>query len=155
MFLKFVVTMAIADFVCILVFSLVMVAVFAPFMLIARNESALKVAAVPMTVIGGSLQVYFWGLWGAYCAGAAIKFSAMPVVSHHWVYYVIAFMFCTAPLGYLASREIGTAQDSGEARSIQRGSSIFGTIAIVAFILFCIWPNLTARPYSWALAHVL
>ena len=155
MFWKFIITMIVADFVCTIAFSLLVVAIMSPLLLAARKERAAIPVAVVVAILGGALQIYFWGLWAAFCCATAAKFSALPEVSYHWVYYVIAFMCCTAPLGYLASQEVAAAENAAEANNTRRGTSMYGAIAIGAFILFCIWPNLYSWPYSWALAYLV
>jgi hypothetical protein len=155
MFWRFLLKMFIADFACMFVFAFALMAVLAPFALVARQESPAKILVIPMAVIAGAFQVYFWGLWAAFCSATAAKYSAMAEVSHHWLYYVAGFMFCTGPLGYMAHKETQMAQSYDEVRGIQRGTSLYSLIAVVAFIVFCIRPSLHAWPYSWALRFVV
>jgi hypothetical protein len=157
MFWRFLFTLFVADIICTLAFAVLITALLAPLLLVARKESMALVAAVGIlvAVVAGASQIYFWGLWAAFCSATAAKYSAMPEISQHWVYYLVAFMACTAPLSYLASQEVAAAQNSAEANNTRRGTAMYGVIAIVAFIAFSVWPNLYSWPYSWALAHIV
>jgi len=155
MFWTFLITMVVADFVCTIAFSLLLVAIMSPLALLARQERAAVAVALVVVILAGVLQIYFWGLWAAFCSAIAVKYSALPGVSYHWVYYVIGFLSCTAPLSYLARQEVAVAENAAEANNTRRGTSVYSAIAIVAFVLFCIWPTLYSWPYSWALRYIV
>jgi hypothetical protein len=155
MFWIFLLKLFVADWICVLVFAIGLMVVLAPFALVARKESAVAIVGIPMLVVAIAFQAYFWGLWAAFCSATAVKHSAMPEVSHHWLYYVIGFGFCVAPLGWLASKERMMSQTTEDARAVERGASQYSLIAIVAFIVFSVWPSLSEWPYSWILQFVV
>lgn len=155
MFWMFLLKLFVADWICVLLFAIGLMVVLAPFALVARKESGTTIAAIPMLVVAVAFQAYFWGLWGGFCSATAIKHSAMPDVSHHWLYYVVGFGFCTAPLSWMASKERMMSQTAEEARGVERGASQYSLIAIAAFIVFSIWPSLSEWPYSWILRFVV
>ena len=105
--------------------------------------------AYPVFALAVLAQLYFWGMWAAYCAALALVRASHPDVTHTWLYYVVAFLFVTAPIGYLASKEQASATSAQEGRRIQRGSTLYSTFAILAFLAFVFWPALMTKPYGW------
>ncbi|MBI3417842.1 MAG: hypothetical protein HY043_21325 [Verrucomicrobia bacterium] len=155
MYWKYFLKFMLADFLCTIVFTFVVVTTLVPLAFGAKVQTAGKILAVPVIVVSGAAQIYFWGFWAAFCSGFAAKYSAMPTVSHRWLYYVTAFFFCTAPLGWLSLEETQVAQSSQERRGIERGTTLYSLVAIAAFLVFCFWPALVEWPYAWALSHIL
>ena len=157
MFWKFLIIMIAADFLCFIIFAFLVTALLAPLALVGRKNSVALITAVaiPQIILAGVVQIYFWGLWAAFCSAMAAKYSVMPEISHHWVYYVVAFLCCTAPITYMESREIAAAENASEASSTRRGTSVYRAIAIAAFVVFSIWPSLYSWPYSWVLTHIV
>jgi hypothetical protein len=105
--------------------------------------------AYPVFALALLAQLYFWGMWAAYCAALAIVRASHPDVAHTWLYYVVTFLFVAAPIGYLASKEQPSAALAQEGRGIQRGSTLYSTFAILAFLAFVFWPALMTKPYGW------
>ncbi|HXB27002.1 MAG TPA: hypothetical protein VNV25_19905 [Gemmatimonadaceae bacterium] len=92
-------------------------------------------------------QIWFWSLWAAYCARVAALRVSQPVVTHGWVYYLIAFTFVVSPLAYLGTRERQMATSATEVRSIDGGTSLYQWLAIVAYVVFAAFPGLIPGPY--------
>jgi hypothetical protein len=146
--------MLVAEGVCIFTsFVFTFISIFLRVAFTTSKESVIKVAVLPSVVVAGALQLYFWGLWAAFCSASSAKFSAAPEVSHHWLYYIAAFIYCTAPCTVISKAYMGF--HSAEARDIQRRVALYNLIAATAFIIFCVWPSLYAWPYSWALGFVV
>jgi hypothetical protein len=97
-------------------------------------------------------QVWFWTLWAAYCDRVAATRVSQPVVTHAWVYYLIAFTFVVSPLAYLSTRERELATSASEVRSIDGGTSLYQWLAIVAYVVFAVWPGFVPGPYLDTLA---
>jgi len=94
-------------------------------------------------------QIYFWGLWAAYCAALVVSRTALPEVTHKSLYYLVAVLSLLAPLGYMMSQEqIGASQR--EAQRIASGTMLYSSIVIAAFGVFVFWPGLMRVPYGWA-----
>jgi hypothetical protein len=155
MFWHFILRMVIADFVCLFIFGLALMAVLAPFALVSRKASPSRVLVIAMAVTGGAFQVYFWGLWAAFCSATAARYSAMPGVSHHWLYYIAGFMFCSGPLSYIQLKDTQSAQSRDEVSEIDHYTAFYSWIALVAYIVFCIRPASYTWLYSCALRSVV
>jgi hypothetical protein len=99
-------------------------------------------------------QLYFWGMWAAYCAGLAWVRSFHQGMPTAFLYYAIAFLFLSGPIGYLSFKEQKLADSIHEARGIRRGMALYRAFAIVAFIIFALWPRLMPiiKPYGWFVA---
>lgn len=116
---------------------------------VRRGTSKLSPLAYPAFTVALLAQLYFWGMWAAYCAALAVVRASHPDVTHTWLYYVVAFLFVTAPIGYLASKEQSSVASAQEGRGIQRGSTLYSAFAILAFLAFSFWPALMTTPYGW------
>lgn len=116
---------------------------------VRRGNSKLSPLGYPVLALGALAQFYFWGMWAAYCAFLALVRASHPDVTHAWLYYVVAFLFVTTPVGYLMSKELASAGSYREVRGIQSGSVLYSGFAIVAFVAFSVWPGLVAVPYGW------
>lgn len=151
MFLRFL----ISNFVSILVFSFfvfVLLLPLVPIVLLAEkiNKGLLTILSIPFMIIAGVGQAYFWILWAAYCAFTIRFYMDSPAVSHNWLYYVTGFLSVTGPIGWLSNKEKQTATSYDEQKKNQGGTFYYSLIAIVAFIVFCIWTNLLDYKYiSW------
>ncbi len=145
----------ISDFISILFFSFFVFALLlplAPIGLLAEkiNNGLLTVISIPFMIIAGVGQAYFWTLWAAYCAFTIQFYMDSPTVSHNWLYYITGFFTVIAPIGWLSSAEKQSATSYDEQKKIQGGTFYYSLIAVVAFIVFCIWTNLLDYKYiSW------
>lgn len=154
MFWKFILKMLVAEGICIFSFFVfTFISLFLQVAPVTSKASARKVLALLSVVVAGAFQLFFWCFWAAFCSASAAKFSIAPVVSHHWLYYVAAFIYCTTPCAVISKAYRGF--HSAAAHDIQRHVTLYNLIAATAFIIFCIWPALYAWPYSWALGFVV
>ncbi len=103
----------------------------------------------PMMVLTGGAQVYFWGLWAAYCAALVVSRTAHPEVTHKWLYYAVAVQSLITPLAYLMSKEMSGATQR-EVDRITKGTMFYNVVALAAFLGFVFWPGLIYVPYGWA-----
>jgi len=136
-----------ADFIVVLVFSFMVVVLtlpMAPLSLLKGkiNKLIFNVLQFPIIVITGIAQVYFWILWASFCAYTVRFYIDSPSVTCGWFYYLTAFTFVSAPIGYLGHKESNYPNTPNEKKNIDLGVIFYGTVAIVGFIVFCIWSNL-------------
>ena len=107
--------------------------------MLAMRKNPEKVTAWTWFVVAvafiGTAYV-LWG-WAAYISYLAHIWSARPEVAQHWLYYVVAFFGCTAPLSSMAA---------GENNS---GSAIHILLTSIAFVVFCVWPAAALALYGW------
>jgi hypothetical protein len=109
------------------------------FLMLATRKNSEKVTPVVWfaIVIGFVGTAYvLWG-WAAYIASLSHSFSSAPEVTHHWLYFVIGFFGCSAPLSSMAAGEDNI------------GSTIHIFLTSIAFIVFCIWPSAASALYGW------
>ena len=150
-FIIFNVILLFAGFLAVLIFSIGLMACIAPMALFAKSESPPKLVTLPFWGIAGIYQIYFWGFWSAFCVAMTIKFTHKPEVTWNWLYWIVGFIWCIALIGWLAHKEKQSSQSIEEARGIQKGTTGYSLIAIVAFLAFSFFPSLILPPYGWAL----
>ena len=95
------------------------------------------VIGIAVGFLGSAYVVCGWAAWGA---SLTVHYSQLPDVAHHWLYYVVGGCLC---LGALASMEDA------------ENNSPHSLFAMIAFIIFCIWPPLMQWPYGWALDRIV
>jgi len=151
MFLRFI----ISDFISIFIFSFFVIALMLPLAPLGLlgdkiNSGFATVISFPLIIVAGVGQAYFWVLWAAYCTQTVQIFIASPTVTHSWIYYVTGFFSVTGPIGYLSSKESQSTNSYEEQKRIKSGTFYYSLVAIVAFIVFCIWTGLLSNKYlSW------
>jgi hypothetical protein len=89
-----------------------------------------------MAIAFAGTAYVLWG-WAAYIGHLSHSWSAAPEVTQHWVYFVLGFFGCVAPLSSMAAGEKNT------------GSAIHIFLTSIAFIVFCIWPVAATALYGW------
>lgn len=145
----------IAAFVSIFMFSFFLIILLLPLAPIAMleerlNKGFLTVISIPFMIVAGFGQVYFWIMWAAYCAFTVRFYVDSPTVTHSWIYYMTGLFTASGPIGWLAHKENQLANSYEERKKIQAGTTYYSYIAIIAFIVFCIWTNLLDYKYfSW------
>jgi len=87
-----------------------------------------------------AVTLYIMVGWAAVCATRTVIFK--DYARHAWFYYVVGFLLCHGPFGYMAAKEGPEASST---------SCLYIALTLVAFIVFCIWPRLTVWPYGWFL----
>ncbi len=138
-------------FLAVLIFSIGLMACIAPLALFAKSESLPKVVMFFLLSIAGAYQIYFWGFWSAFCVAMTFKFTQKPEVTWDWLYWISGFMWCFSLIGWLAHKEKQSSQSLEESRGIQKGTTRYSLIAIVAFLAFAFFPSLILPLYGWAL----
>lgn len=150
-FIIFNVILLFAGFLAVLIFSISLMACIAPMALFAKSASPPKVVVLPLLSIAGAYQIYFWGFWSAFCVAMTFKFTQKPEVNWVWLYWIAGFMWCLTVIGWLAHKEKQSSQSLEESRGIQKGTTLYSLIGIVAFLAFAFFPSLILPPYGWAL----
>lgn len=158
MFWGFVLRLFIGDLVAVFAFSL-MVVVLLRLLQPTATKGEWKVPPADYLRLGLLMlaQLYFWGMWAAYCAGLAWVRSFQQGIATALLYYAVAFLFLCGPIGYLGSKEQKLADSIHEVRGIRRGMALYRAFALVAFIIFALWPRLMfiIKPYGWFLAFAV
>ena len=126
-----------------------------PVILATRIIKGENVATYTVLITALPAQFYYWGLWSAYCSLLTLEYVATPGTSFHWLYYITGFGSCLTPLAYLTSAESRTKESSEEVQGLMNGSILYTGLAIVAYIIFCVWPQLSFYPYAWFLRHII
>jgi hypothetical protein len=96
----------------------------------------------PFIIIAGVLQAYFWILWAAFCAFIVRIYIDSPDVTYFWLYYLTGFFSVSAPLTLFSQMEVDTATSYKEQKRIMKSATAYIIVAIIAFIVFCVSPNL-------------
>ena len=141
----------VSGFIAILIFSIGLMVLVSPLALFAKSNNPPKMIVFPLMWITGIYQIYFWGLWSAFCVAVALMYTQKPEVTWDWLYWVTGFMWCTSLIGWLAHKERQGSQSFDETQGIQKGTTFYSLIAVVAFIVFAFMPSFIALPYGWAL----
>jgi hypothetical protein len=150
----FVIRLLIGAFVAPIAFSFMLVPLASLLALTMRGAGAQPspFRTYPIFALLFLAQMYFWGLWAAYCASLAVTRVAFDAdAGFRWLYYAVAFLFVMAPLGYLTSMERSSARSSGEARHVQWGAGLYSSLTIIAFVAFAVLPRLMnlIPAYGW------
>lgn len=138
-------------FPALLIFSFGMAACMIPLAPFLKRESPPDAVMFPIMALLGGYQIYFWGLWSAFCVAVIIKFTHKPEVSWDWLYWVCGFMWSSSLIGWLSHKEQQTSATQNEALGVQRGGCVYSVIAIAAFLTFAFAPHLAQWPYGWFL----
>lgn len=138
-----------AGFPAALVFSVGVMACMLPLVPFLKNENPPKAVVFPVMTLAGGFQIYFWGLWAAFCVAVILKFTHKPEVTWDWLYWVCGFMWCTSLIGWFAHKEKMMSTSVEEVHRIEKGTNFYSLIAIGAFVLFAFSPSLANWPYGW------
>lgn len=139
----------VAVFPAILLFSLGVSVFLAPFALFKSPAGPPKTVLFPLVGLMGLFQIYFWGLWAAFCVAVTYRYANNPEVTSGWLYFVFGFFWSTSLIGWLNFKELRARPQ--EARGIERGTMLYSLVVVGAYIVFAIWPTLILTPYGWAL----
>ena len=138
----------VTSWVGLMVFSLGLVASMLPLLPFVKSEKPPTVVMVFAIFLMAVFQIYFWGLWSAYCVALVMKYTQMEGVTMNWLYWVCGFLWCTALIGWLSSKE-QHGQSFEKTKDIQKGTAFYKLTAIVGYLIFAFSPNLAFYPYGW------
>ena len=106
----------------------------------------------PMTYVISAVamfwQMYVLLAWCVVCLFFTAAASSKPEVQHHWLYYILGFLGCLAPIQAMASYD----REPNRATALKQSVAI--TIVAFAFIVFPFVPHLT-MPWSWLVRFLL
>lgn len=80
-FILFIINVVFFGFVLILILSVGVMVCTAPMGLFAKSEKPSKFLAIPFLGVAAIYQIYFWGLWSAFCVATIISFTNRPEVT--------------------------------------------------------------------------
>jgi hypothetical protein len=110
-----------------------------------KQPKALSLMYYPIIAIVFLAHVYIVCGWSAFVVSRAVAYTWSPGVTHKWIYYVVGFILCYGPLGFMASKE---------GREGSFSSCLHISIAMLVYIIFAIWPKLMTWPYGWFLRWI-
>jgi hypothetical protein len=153
MFWSFIVWLLIISFIFPFIFSLLSIPLIGLMALLfavketeqGKQRKPLSFLSYPVMALIFLANVYILSGWSAYVASRALVYSSAPEVTHKWIYYLVGFVLCHGPLGYMASKE---------GREGASGSCLHTGIAMVMYIIFSIWPRAMIWPYGWFLRWI-
>ena len=148
-FIKYNVVLLFSGFPALLILSVGFIACLAPLSLFAKMQRPPLIVIITLALLVGAFQMYFWGLWAAYCVAITYKFTSRPAVTWDWLYFVTGFFEASSLIAWLSYKE--QQGESFKRRSeIERGTMYYAAIAWIAYIVFAIWPSLIMPVYGWA-----
>jgi len=150
-FIFFNVILLFAGFLAVLIFSIGFMACLAPMALLTKSKKPSYLVTFLLFGIVGIYQIYFWGLWSAFCVAMTIRFIHKPDVNWVWLYWISGFFWCISLIGWLVHKETQLSESTEEVRSVQKGATLYSLINIVAFLVFAFAPSLMIHPYGWAI----
>ena len=121
----------------------------APAVFLLDKDKPNWLAAIPIYLLAGVYNLFFWGLWASFCIIVTIVFIQKSSVRFDWIYWISAFLWNNSLIGYLNFKEQQTAQSYDELKSIQTGTAMYGMMSIVAFLIFAFNPEWIKYPYGW------
>jgi hypothetical protein len=106
----------------------------------------------PMVYVIGAVgmlwQMYLLLAWCIVALFFTVGFSTKPEVQHHWMYYILGFCGCLAPIQEMASHDVQP----------DRATTLKQSIAIIvvasAFITFQFVPHLM-MPWAWVVRFLV
>lgn len=154
MFWGFLIIMVLGGLACRFLFSFWLMPSLLLMAALGKSEKAAKFLAWPVLISASLWQLYFWGMWAAFCSVVARLYALSPQTSHPWIYYVLALADVALPLGHLTSAEAQTEDPGEDMAAFYRGAFSYWLATIVMFGVFCIWPSLMAPLFGWIL-HIV
>ncbi len=153
-FIKFHIVLILSGFPAVVLFSIGVVICATPLALLSRIQKPrailLHAAMVPSVVF----QVWFWGLWAAYCVAVTYSFTARPTVTWVWIYFVSGFFEAASLIAWLSSKERQGAESAEEDRSIVHGTLYYAIVAWIAYVVFALSPATMWWLYKWPLGLI-
>ncbi len=117
-FIFFNVILLFAGFLAVLIFSIGFMACLAPMALLTKSKKPSYLVTFLLFGIVGIYQIYFWGLWSAFCVAMTIRFIHEPEVNWVWLYWISGFIWCTSLIGWLVHKETQLSQSTEEVRGM-------------------------------------
>jgi hypothetical protein len=148
-FILFNIVLLVAGFPAVFLFSVGLMACMLPMAPFLKSENPPKAVICPIAAIAGAYQIYFWGLWAAFCVAITIRFTQRPEVTWDWLYWICGFMWCGSLIGWLAHKEQQSSATVADARAVQSGTNFYSLVAVAAFLVFAFAPGLAEWPYGW------
>ena len=148
-FIKYNIVLLLSGFPAILIFSVGVFACLAPLALFAKMEKPPLIVVILLTLLAGAFQIYFWGLWSAYCVAVTYKFTIRPAVTWDWLYFITGFFDASSIIAWLSYKE-QEGESYQRQTEVQRGTMYYAAVAWIAYIVFAIWPSLITPVYGWA-----
>lgn len=142
-------TLLISALPAVFLFSIGSAACLAPLLILERKYSPPKILSFLTFLLAGVFQIYFWGLWSAYCVSVTYKYTTRTDVTFDWIYFFVGFFNSSLIIGSLNSKRQNSDYNIIRER-IQQSSKYYAVVAWIAFVLFAFRPSLIPPVYGWA-----
>jgi hypothetical protein len=96
--------------------------------------------------LGWLWQIYVVLAWCTLALMLTSRFSGRPTVEHHWIYYVMGFFGCLAPISFMLSFDRHRGRELDPMREVQQFLTL--TLTAAGFIGFAVMPSLML-PWHW------
>lgn len=148
-FIYYNLTLLVSALPAVFLFSIGNVACLAPYLFFQEKYSPRKFFSVVTDLISGAFQIYFWGLWAAFCVSVTYKYTTRTDVTLDWIYFLVGFFNSSLIIVSLNSKEQRTYHNKIR-KKIQQSSGYYSVIAWIAFLLFSFRPSFITPVYGWA-----
>ena len=148
-FIYYNLTLLVSALPAVFLFSIGNVACLAPYLFFQEKYSPRKFFSVVKDLISGAFQIYFWGLWAAFCVSVTYKYTTRTDVTLDWIYFLVGFFNSSLIIVSLNSKE--QSGDHNKIRKkVQQSSGYYSVIAWIGFLLFSFRPSFITPVYGWA-----
>jgi hypothetical protein len=137
--------LALVGFVFAKVEPLLVVPAMAPLALFKTHKTPLFYF---FAALGWLWQIYVVLAWCTLALMLTSMFSGRPTVEHHWIYYVMGFFGCLAPISFMLSFDRDRDRELDPMREVQQFLTL--TLTAAGFIGFAVMPSLML-PWHWVL----
>jgi hypothetical protein len=117
-----------------------------PFLHALERRSWLRFITFPLALGTFAIQVYFWGLWAAYCARWSTYWFQLS--NGRMLYLILGLGFSLAPILWFERKE---SEHASSGKNMRLGGGLYGIATALSFIAFIFEPSLADKPYNWIL----
>jgi hypothetical protein len=149
-YIKYNAILLFSGFPAVMLFSLGLMICVAPLALFGKFTKPPTIIVVPLVILAGAFQIYFWGLWSAYCVATTYKFTLRPEVTWDWLYFVTGFFNSSSLIAWMSHKE-RQGESLERQKSIEKGTVYYGVVAWITFIVFSVFPAWMTPGYGWGI----
>ncbi len=142
MFLKFFLDLFLISIIFPFIYSLIIIPISKLLITSISEKESKNIIVQAIVILIFLINVYILSGWSAYVAFHVLMYTSLPGIPNVWLYYTVGFFLCYGPLGYMAVKG-----RLGE----DINSILYIIIAMIAYIIFLIFPILMKLLYGWFL----
>ncbi len=151
-FLKFNGWLLLASFLATIVFGLGLWAFLGPAVLLNKDQTQPKMLVRLLFALSAVFQIYFWGLWSAFCVAFTIRFTQKPEVTWLWIYWLTSFSWCIGLMGFFAQGE--SVLPPEDTKKTGLGIAAYSVVIVGAFLVFAFFQKPMMSLYGWFLTLI-